>query len=147
SEPTLLVDVWGRPVVTMLYAVPAALAGRIGVRITALAMALLCSFSAFGIARGQGLRRPALALLFTLAQPLVFLNSFAEMTELPFAALAGLAFWAYQSRRWCVAAALAGLLPLARPEGFELIALAGVGLLVNRRWLPLLLLPLPLLLW
>jgi hypothetical protein len=147
SDPTLFVDVWGRPVVTMLYAVPAALAGRIGVRITALIVAIVCAFSAHGIGRGQGLRRPALALLFTLAQPLVFLNSFAEMTELPFAALAGLAFWAYQSRRWWVAAALAGLLPLTRPEGFELIALAGAGLLANRRFLPLLLLALPLLLW
>src|SRR3954464_2025597 len=59
-DPTLLVDVWGRPVATMLYAIPAAVGGRIGVRITALIVAIVCSFSAYGIARGQGLRRPAL---------------------------------------------------------------------------------------
>jgi hypothetical protein len=147
AEPYLLVDVWGRPLVTALYAVPAAAAGRLGVRLAALAVAIGCAFVSFRIARGQGLRRPALALLFTLAQPLVFLNSFAEMTELPFALFAGLAFWAYQSRRWWAAAALAGLLPLARPEGFEFLALAALGLVLNRKLLPLLLLPLPLLLW
>lgn len=147
AEPYLLVDVWARPLVTALYAVPAMLGGRLSVRITSLLFALVCSIAACQIARGQGLHRPVLALLFTLAQPLVFLNSFAEMTELPFATLAGLAFLAYQARRWWTAAALAALLPLARPEGFELIALAAVGLAMNRKFLPMLLLPLPLLLW
>lgn len=146
-EPILLIDVWGRPLVTALYAVPANLGGRLAVRLTSLAVAFICAAAAYRIAKGQGVRRPALAALFTFAQPLVFLNSFAEMTELPFAALAGLAFLAYQSRRWWTAAALAALLPLARPEGFEFLALAAIGLLLHRRFLPLLLLPLPLLLW
>src|SRR5688572_29271862 len=89
DRPTYFVDVWGRPFVTGLYAVPAAVGGRLGVRLTSLAVAVACAAVAMRIARGQGLRRPGLALLFTLAQPLVFLNSFAEMTELPFALLAG----------------------------------------------------------
>ena len=147
EEPHLLVDVWGRPLVTALYAGPAALGGRTGARAASLVVALVCAASAYKIAAGQKLRRPELAFLFTLAQPLVFLNSFAEMTELPFATVAGLAFWAYQSKRWWAAALLAGLTPLARPEGFELVALAAVGLLANRKLLPLLALPLPMLLW
>jgi hypothetical protein len=146
-EPYLLVDVWGRPLVTALYAVPAALGGRLAVRTVSLLTALVCSLAAYRIAQGQSVRRPLLALLFTLAQPLVFLNSFAEMTELPFATLAGLAFWAYQSRRWWTAAALASLLPLARPEGFEFLVLAVLALVANRKGWPLLVLPLPLLLW
>ena len=147
QHPALLVDMWGRPLVTGLFAIPAALGGRLAVRVTALLVALVCAFAAFRIARGQHVRRPVLAFVFTLAQPLVFLNSFAEMTELPFAALAGLAFLAYQARRWWAAAVLAALLPLARPEGFEFVALAVLGLLVHRKLLPLLVLPLPLLLW
>ena len=146
-EPALLVDVWGRPLVTALYALPAAAGGRPGVQLASLLLALVCAVAAWAIARGQGVRRPVLAMLFTLAQPLVFLNSFSEMTELPFAAVAGLAFWAYQARRFWVAAALVALLPLARPEGFEFVALAVLGLLANRRLLPLLLLPLPMILW
>src|SRR5690349_6535353 len=36
GEPHYLVNVWGRPFVTALYAVPAVLGGRIGVRVTSL---------------------------------------------------------------------------------------------------------------
>lgn len=36
AEPHYLVNVWGRPFVTALYAIPATLAGRIGVRVTSL---------------------------------------------------------------------------------------------------------------
>jgi hypothetical protein len=146
-RPTYLVDVWGRPFVTALYAVPAALGGRVGVRLASLAVALACAAVAGRLARGQGIRRPALAVVFTLAQPLVFLNSFAEMTELPFALLAGAALWAYQARRLWVAAALVALTPLARPEGFGLVLLAAAGFALQKRWWPLLLLPVPLLLW
>jgi hypothetical protein len=133
--------------VTALYALPAAAGGRLGVRVTSLLLALLCAVLAYRIARGQHVRRPVLALIFTLAQPLVFLHSFAEMTELPFAALAGAAFAAYQGRRWTLAALLVALTPLARPEGFGLVALAGMAFLLQRRVVPGLLLPLPLLLW
>lgn len=147
DRPTYLVDVWGRPLVTALYAGPAALGGRLGVRFTGLLVAVACALVAHRIAGGQRLRRPVLALLFTLAQPLVFLNSFAEMTELPFAALAGAAFWAYQARRPAVAAALVALTPLARPEGFGLLLPAAIGLAWQRKLGHLLLLPVPLLLW
>src|SRR5687767_1923592 len=118
SRPAYLVDVWGRPVCTALYALPAALGGRLGVRVMSLLLALATAGATCRIARGQGVRRPALAFIFVLAQPLLFLHSFGEMTELPFAALLAFAFLAYQSRRWLVAALLVSLLPLARPEGF-----------------------------
>jgi hypothetical protein len=117
------------------------------VRFTSLGLAVACSLIAYALARGQGVKRPALALVFTLAQPLVFLNSFAEMTELPFAVVAGAAFWAYQSRRWALAAVIVSFAPLARPEGFGLLLLAAVGLAWQRKIWPLFLLPLPLLMW
>ena len=36
GEPHYLVNVWGRPFVTAVYAIPAVLAGRMGVRVTSL---------------------------------------------------------------------------------------------------------------
>jgi hypothetical protein len=144
SEPHFMTNVWGRPFCTALYALPAHFAGRLGVRVTSLVLALICGGCAYLIARGQGLRTPALAMIFTLGQPLVFLHSFSELTELPFAALTGLAFLAYQRRQFMAMAILAGLMPLARPEGFGFFLLAALALLVHRRaiWLPLLALPL-----
>src|SRR5205814_8039293 len=88
-----------------------------------------------------------LALIFTLAQPLVFLHSFSELTELPFAALIGLAFLAYQRRQFLVMTILVALSPLARPEGFGFLILVALALVAHRRWWWVLLLVVPLLAW
>jgi hypothetical protein len=143
-ETHYLVNIWGRPLVTGLYAIPAYCFGRMGVRITSLVLALICGFVAYAIARKQNYRWPALALIFTLAQPLVFLHSFSELTELPFAALIGIAFLAYQRRQFLVMTILIALSPLARPEGFGFLGLAALALILHRRWwwIPLLIVPL-----
>ena len=41
-------------------------------------------------------------------QPLVFLHSFSELTELPFAFLLTLGFWAYQRRQFLLMAFVMG---------------------------------------
>jgi len=139
-----LVNVWGRPLCTGIYAVPALIGHRTGVRLMSCALALICGLGAMRVAKLQNYRWPALALIFTLAQPLVFLHSFSELTELPFAALVILAFWAYRARQFWLMALLVGISPMGRPEGFGLIVLAAGALVLHRRWywLPLLLLPL-----
>ncbi|HEX4793956.1 MAG TPA: hypothetical protein VH370_09200 [Humisphaera sp.] len=147
QEPMRLVDVWGRPLVTALYAIPAVTGGRIAVRAVALLVALGCGLTAMTLGRGQKLRLPALALILTLGQPILFMHSFGEMTELPFALLLGLSALAYQKKQFFIAAIFVALTPLARPEGFGFIAIAGVALLLHRRWFALLMLPLPLLGW
>lgn len=147
AEPYRFVDVWGRPLKTILYAGPAFLAGRLGVQATSLALAVLCAYIALLLARNAGLRRPALAYIFTLASPLVFLHSFSELTELPFAALLAVTFYLFTRRHFHLAAFLAGLLPLARPEGFGILALAALALLLRRRWSTIPLLPLGLIAW
>ena len=147
AEPHYLVNVWGRPFVTALYAVPATLAGRIGVRVTSMVCALLIAAIAWQIARDQKYRWPALAFIFTLAQPLLFLHSFSELTELPFAVLLALAFWAYRREQWLIMSILIGLTPTARPEGFGFLILAAVALVLHRRPWWILVLPIPLLIW
>src|SRR5205814_4703558 len=146
-ETHYLVNIWGRPLVTGLYALPAYVFGRVGVRVTSLILALVCGFVAYAIARRQQYRWPVLALIFTLAQPLVFLHSFSELTELPFAALIGLAFLAYQRRQFFIMSILVAISPLGRPEGFGFLILAAIALIAHRRWWWLLILPLPTLLW
>ena len=100
AEPHQMVSVWGRPFCTVLYSVPAVLAGRFGVQMTSLAVAIAIGLITWGVARGQGYRRPELAGLFLLAMPLVFLHSFSELTELPFALLVALALLMYQRRQF-----------------------------------------------
>ena len=139
--------------------------GLVGVRLTSLVVALGCAAIAYRVARIDSLaallatrgggggdeeaptghasratpltRRPALAGVFTLASPLVFLHSFGELTELPFALLSVACLWAYVTRRWVVLALLAGLLPAARPEGIGFLGIVAVGLVLHRRLLAL----------
>ncbi len=151
QEPYYFVNVWGRPFVTAIYALPASIGasetGRALARLTSLAMALVIALVTYRIARRQGYRYPQLAFLFVLAQPLLFLHSFSTLTEVPFAMLLVLAFAAYQ-RRWFLAMTLLiALTPLARPEGFGFLLLAATALVFHRRYAWLLLLPLPLFLW
>jgi hypothetical protein len=142
-----LLSVWGRPFCTALYTLPAHFAGRLGVRLTSLVVAIAISLITYSIAKRQGWRWPMLALIFLLAQPLVFLHSFSELTELPFALLIAMGFWAYQRRRFFLFALVMGLGPLSRPEGFGFLGLAMLALLLHRRWWWIVVLLMPLVLW
>jgi len=147
DEPHYLVNIWGRPLKTAIYALPAYFGGLLGVRFTSLALALACAGITYRIAKHQQFRWPALAFVFVLAQPLVFLHSFSELTELPFAMLLAGAFWAYQCRRFWIVALLIGLSPMSRPEGFGFIGLCFVALIAHRQWRSLLILRIPLVAW
>ena len=147
EQPMFFVDIWGRPLCTSLFSVPARLGGLIGVRFTSMLAAIACAIIAAAIAKGQRFRYPVLALIFTLGQPLLFLHSFSELTELPFAVVIGLAFLSYQRRRWWAMAIFAAIAPLGRPEGFVFIVLAAAALLAHRKWLATAILPLGLIAW
>jgi hypothetical protein len=144
EEPARLLGIWGRPVVTAIYALPAYFIGVVGVRATSLLLALVAALATYRVAANQGCRFPGVAAIALCAQPLFFLHSFSELTELPFATLAILGFWAYQKRQWLALAIIAGLLPATRPEGFGFLLLAAAGLAAHRRpqWLPQLIAPL-----
>jgi hypothetical protein len=146
-EPQYLVNVWGRPLFTALYALPAAWGGLVATRAVSLLLALGCALITWRVARLQQHRLPAIAVICLLAQPLFFLHSFSELTELPFATALIAAFGAYAKRQWCAMAMLAGVLPLGRPEGFGFIGLAAVALIAHRRWWWCFILPLPLVAW
>ncbi|HQY88992.1 MAG TPA: glycosyltransferase family 39 protein, partial [Tepidisphaeraceae bacterium] len=145
--PVYLVDTWGRPFKTAWYAPAATHFGLQGVRVWSCVTALIVAWISFRIAKRAGLNRPQLAAIFLLGQPLFFMHSFSELTELPFAMLLGGAFLAYQSKRWWICAVLTGLMPLARPEGFGFILIFFVLLITQKRWRELFLLPIPFIVW
>jgi Gpi18-like mannosyltransferase len=139
--PPYLLDVWGRPVCTFVLAIGAELGGLVGAKLVSLCIAIGIAAVAQAIARGQQMRQPALAAIFTFGQPLLFLHSFSELTELPFALLLGLALLAYQRRQWGWMTALAAISPLARPEGFALLPIVLIALIAHRRFRWILILP------
>jgi hypothetical protein len=145
--PANLVNMWGRPVCTALYALPAVLGGRFGVCAASALIGIGCGLVSFQLARDSNDRSPALALIFTLAGPMLFIHSLSAMTELPFALLLSGAFLAFGRKRWGLAAMLASLLPLTRPEGFGFLLIAAVALFWRHRARWLAVLPAPLLVW
>lgn len=147
KQPHRLVSIWDRPLFMLLYSPGASTLGVMGARLTSLALALLCAWCAFRIASKLGMRRPQLAAIFALAQPLLFLHSFSEMTELCFAALIGLAFLAFINQRWGWMSLAVAISPLGRPEGFGFILVAAIALVAYRQWRWLLVLPLALVSW
>lgn len=147
AEPYRFVDIWGRPLKTLLYAPAAWAFGRVGVQATSLLLAAGCGYIAMLLGRDLGLKRPVTAMILTLGMPLVFLHSFSELTELPFAFLLVLAFYLHSRQRHCVAALLTGLLPLARPEGFGFVLLAAGVLVARKHFKAVLFLPVGLLGW
>jgi hypothetical protein len=147
EHPAFFTDVWGRPLCTTLLALGARAGGLAGARLVSLCVAIGCGLVAWAIARGQGYRRPELAMLFTLGQPLLFFHSFSELTELPFALVAGGTLLAYQRKNWGAMAALAAIAPLGRPEGFVFLPLAALALVAHRQWKWILILPIGLAIW
>src|SRR4051794_20253381 len=69
EEPDNLVSVWGRPLCTLSYVLPAVIGGVMGVRVMSLVMAIVSALVTYRIARNQGYRLPAMAAILLLAQP------------------------------------------------------------------------------
>lgn len=131
ETPAYLVDVWARPIRMLLHAVPGNLFGLAGVRAASCVAAVTTAWVTYAIARKLEWPRPALAGLFVLAQPLFFLHSFSELTEIPFAFVASLAFLALVYRHWWTFALACGLLPASRPEGAAFVLMAIVLLVAH----------------
>src|SRR5215218_10564639 len=62
-EWSYFVNVWGRPLCTGIYAIPANLGGVLGARAMSLAMAVAIGLVVYRVARNQGFRMPAIATL------------------------------------------------------------------------------------
>jgi hypothetical protein len=146
-EWSYLVNVWGRPLCTGAYAIPAYLGGVVGARAMSLAMAVVMGLVVYRVAKNQKFRMPAIAAILLFAQPLFFAHSFSELTEIPFSLVAILAFWAYQTRRWLAMTIFVSLSITGRPEGLGLMFFAAIALLAHGRWKYLFLMPVPCLVW
>jgi len=145
-HPELLLDVWGRPTFTLLYA-PIAPLGLTAARIESAVLAgLVCIGSAL-LAQAYGLRWYWLAVPLTGLQPEFVRQGFATLTELSFALCLCVALIAYKRQHWALMALAAGWLPLARYEAIPILALF-VFMLARERHFGLCLVALaPLLLW
>lgn len=128
----LLVDVWGRPLFTMLYALPAR-AGYLPAKLCTVAVGVATAWQCWRWAVDEGMARPELAIPFFALQPSVILLVSDTMTEPLFALVLVVALRLRRAGRVGTAMAVASLLPLARPEGFFVCLLWGIWSLADER--------------
>lgn len=130
--PKLLVDVWGRPLFTLLYALPSQL-GYPAAKLVTVAVCLAAGWHTARLAEAYGLRRAELAIPLLYLQPTFLLVSSELMTEPLFALVLVIALRLRRAGRVGAALWVAGLLPLARPEGFFVGVLWGAFTLADAR--------------
>ncbi len=129
---TLLVDVWGRPLFTVIYSLPAQFGYRVA-KLFTVVLSLATAWQTYRTAEVLGFRRAALAVPLLFLQPSFLMVAPETMTEPLFTLVFIVALRLHLERRVRAGAIVASLLPLARPEGPFLVALWGVWILLDRR--------------
>lgn len=122
DRPILLIDVWGRPLMTLVY-LPATVVGGDGaVRVTSLVILLVTAGLCAGTAKARGLPAAPAAAVLLLAQPLTAATGFAAVPVTVFSLVLAAALYLQATGRHRSAALVAALLPLARLEGILVLA-------------------------
>lgn len=132
KHPELLLDQWGKPLYNIL-ASPFAQSGFLGVEVFNILLLTGSAWMVWLTARTLQLSHAWLGFLVVLLPQESIQNSLSGLTEFLNTFLLALFLYLAASKRWNMAAALAGLLPFARSEGFVLMAVAGFYLLFVER--------------
>jgi hypothetical protein len=132
-HPEMFLDVWGRPLFTLLYA-PGTQFGLIGGRITSAVIGALVLYLGFLYARDRGYKRPYLFIVL-----LAFMVRFSGMTfnmdtGLVLCLVLVSALVLYSRDRYISAALVISLAPLARPEGILYTLMFVLLFLYEKRW-------------
>ena len=138
-HPQLFLDSWAKPLFVLLTVLPAQ-AGFVGIMTFQCAVVAMSAHLAYRIAVQLQLPMPWLAVPLTYAAPDYFLMQFSGLTEPLFGLVlvAGVVLAVQERPGW--SAAVISWLPFVRTEGFMLLVVWAVYLLVikQKRWLPLL---------
>ena len=124
----LFVDVWSRPLFTLLYAGPALLGFRVARAVTVL-VCLATAWQTYRLAEQLKLRRAPLAIALLFLQPSFFLFCADTMTEPLFALVFIIALRLHLAGRVLAGTFVASLFILTRPEGLFISLLWAVWVL------------------
>lgn len=123
KHPLLFLDIWGRPLVTLLFSIPAQVSlglTRFLSSLISLIVVYLTTYLAQIVLKKNEVR---LVIPFLVFQPFYFLLSFSILTELIFSLIFILWLIFVYKKRYTLATLFIALTPLARPEGFFFIIL------------------------
>jgi hypothetical protein len=132
QHPRYFVNVWARPLFTLLYSFPSQF-GYPAAKLFTVAICLATAWQTFRLALQLKFERAELAVPFLFLQPSFLLLSSVVLTETLFALLFVIALRLHLSGRIKIAMSIASLLILIRPEGFFIAILWGFWILLDQR--------------
>lgn len=135
DHPYLFLDLWGKPILTLL-ASPFARFGIVGVSVFNILAALAAAWLAVDLARRLGCRYPILTAVLILFSPEYFTSSIAPMTETLFSLFLVGSIYLFFVEQYVFSAIAISFLPLVRTEGYILLVLFAGAYLWRRRLLP-----------
>jgi len=113
--PAYLLNDWGRPGFTILYAAVAPF-GFVACKVLSTVLTGISAWLAYLIARKLNLNHPWLAISLAFAQPVYFLLAQTTLTETPLAFYLIVAVYLAQRRHWSVALAILAIAFITRHE-------------------------------
>ncbi|MFL5820069.1 MAG: hypothetical protein ACJ76S_05230 [Solirubrobacteraceae bacterium] len=131
-DPSLMLAVWGRPLMTIAY-IPAALIGTGAARATSIVFLSIAAVLVGLTAHRSTKRLGFMASVLLVAQPLTLMIGFSALPQMIFSLLLAAALFVRAAGRDRFAAALIGLLPLARLEGLVVVGVWALLLVRTRR--------------
>lgn len=138
SHHSLFIDIWGRPIVTTLFAFVASF-GIISTKLLIIILTMLCSFLTFKTAQLLNLKYAEYIIPFVVCQPCFFISA-KPITEIVFALLLIICLIYFLRKKYLISAIICSFLPMARPEGFFVLIFWFILLIYKRKYkiLPLL---------
>lgn len=133
TYPRLLLDAWGRPLYTVL-ASPFAQFGFQGIKVFNVILGTLSALCLLKTARVLKLSQPWMVVIILLFSPLYMVMLFTAMTEILFSFVLALSLCLFFSKRYIASAIAISFLPFARSEGYFIIPMIFLGLLMRRQW-------------
>lgn len=141
-EPSLILDLWGRPVNTLLYMVPSAISWN-AARIFSILMSLISLGISILVSKQFRSKLYFLVPLMLLFQPWFLKLSFTTLTEVPFCLFLVAGVYFFLIENYSLSSIFIGCLPLIRHEGIALVLITSLLLLIKREWKELLIIYLP----
>ncbi|MCC7301064.1 MAG: hypothetical protein IT233_00325 [Bacteroidia bacterium] len=136
QHPELFLHHWGKPVFTLLCS-PFAQFGIKGTMFFNILVSLITAALCIRTARKLGMPQPWLSAVLFLFAPVVYASSLSGLTEPLFALFLAAGVWLLLERKFITAALLLSFHPFVRSEGFVLLTVFQLFLLLEKKWLAL----------
>jgi len=130
--PYLLLDLWGKPLYTLLSS-PFARFGMFGSRVFNILTRLATAFFAMIICRKLKISMAPLVVLMVCFTPIYFILMLTGMTEILFSLVLMISLWLFFGEKYILSALVLSFLPFARNEGFVLFPLFIAAFLLVRK--------------